>query len=151
MGGLRRELDALVRSSPSRGTHRCFIFVPPQSCAWLTLKYMFAAGFVPKFTSQQLQRVCLSRHGFRLDRHDDLRIIILGRVHPRAYRVTLSFGPPGKGPKPLFRLHQITKRRGALPGSRPRILNITSNSDTLAVDKKILSDHLEHLLFSAFS
>src|ERR1700675_1982316 len=30
-------------------------------------------------------------------------------------RATLSFGPPGKGPKPLFRLHQITKHRDALP------------------------------------
>src|ERR1700693_6229588 len=104
MGGLRRELDALVRSSLHAERTGVSYLYRPQSCAWLTLKYMFAAGFVPKFTSQHLQRVCLSRYGFRLDRHDDLRIIILGRVHPRAYRVTLSFGPPGKGPRSLFLL-----------------------------------------------
>jgi hypothetical protein len=38
-----------------------------------------------------------------------------------------------------------------MENSRPRILHITSISDAHAVDKKILSDHLDYLYFSASS
>ena len=38
-----------------------------------------------------------------------------------------------------------------MESSRPRILHITSISDALAVEKKILSDHLDHLYSSASS
>ena len=40
------------------------------------------------------------------------------RLESSSIRASLpapSFGPPGKGPRFLFRLHRITKRRDALP------------------------------------
>jgi hypothetical protein len=37
-----------------------------------------------------------------------------------------------------------------MDSSRPRILHITSISDALAVDKKILSDHLRLSVFFSF-
>ena len=39
-----------------------------------------------KFTSQQLRKIFRSRHGFKLDRHDNIRVIIFRRVYPCIYR-----------------------------------------------------------------
>ena len=60
--------------------------VPPSSDFFANLHTCSRPATFRKFTSQQLRKIFRSRHGFKLDRHDNIRVIIFRRVYPCIYR-----------------------------------------------------------------
>src|ERR1700730_11296306 len=52
--------------------------VPPSSDCFANLHTCSRPATFREFTSQQLRKIFRSRHGFKLDRHDNIRVIIFG-------------------------------------------------------------------------
>src|SRR3984893_11064337 len=88
--------------------------VPPSSDCFANLHTCSRAATFRKFTSQQLRKIFRSRHGFKLDRHDNIRVIIFRRVYPCIYRPCLHPDCRDWDQDSLFLLYR-SNHRDALP------------------------------------
>ena len=88
--------------------------VPPSSDFFANPHTCSRPATFRKFTSQQLRKILRSRHGFKLDRHDKIRVIIFRRVYPCIYRP--CFHPVCRDrDQDLFFLLYRSNHRDALP------------------------------------
>ena len=88
--------------------------VPPSSDFFADLHTCSRPATFRKFTSQQLRKIFRSRHGFKLDRHDNIRVIIFRRVYPCIYRPCLHPVCRDWDQDSLFLLYR-SNHRDALP------------------------------------